>query len=137
MISAEYKNELLNKFIGSKSGKPYAMGYQLEEITKEMVKVIPDEVVKIYVPCDGRMDFNCYGKVKDINHDVVGTMPRPCDNNWVRLKQEDTTTLFWGDKHLTKFNFVPFYADTSCYRIDKIEGNTIYLEKDLSWRAFI
>lgn len=136
MISAEYKNELLEKFIGSKSGKAYAMGYQLDTISKELNEKIPNEVVKIVIPYS---NFNCYGKVSDINHDVIGVMPSTYlyGDRSKCIKQEDATTLFYGEKPITKYNFVPFLAETSCYRIDKIEGNTIYLAKDLSWRAFI
>ena len=136
MITEEYKNELMQKFIGSKSHKMWAMGYQLDTITKELNEKIPNEVVKIIIPY---ADFNCSGKVSDINHDVVGIMPSTYlyGDRSKCIEQDDTTTLFYGVRPITNRNFVPFLAECDCFRIDKIEGNTIYLEKDLSWRAFI
>lgn len=138
MISEEYKNKLMQDFQGSKRGG-WSTGFHLEELTNELAKTIPNEVVKIIIPSDNSNTFNCYGKAIDIDHDVVGTMPATYlyGDRSKCIEQEDATTLFWGTEKVTKFHFIPFYAEVSCYNIDSIEGNTIQLAEDISWRAFI
>ena len=137
-MKKEYKEKLMEEFKGSKKGM-WHTGFHLEELTNELAKTIPNEVIKIVVPCDGNTRFNCCGKASDIDHDVVGVMPSTYlyGDRSKCIKQGDATTLFWGSTKVTDCSFIPFLAEASCYRIESIEGNVIQLASDISWRAFI
>ena len=130
VITEEQKQKLIEEFAGSKRGG-WSTGHQLPEITKKLVELYGDAKVKIILPYHG---FHCYGSARKVNEDVTGTMPFAKPQKEI----EETSTLFYPGMQVNKKGiFVPFWADTDCFRIKSIEQNVIELENDISWRAFL
>ena len=130
VITQEQKHKLYEEFAGSMRGA-WTTGHQLPEITKKLAELYGDAEIKIVLPYSG---FHCKGPASKVHDDVYGTMPltRP------QKELEDTITLFYpGMQANHRGTFIPFWADTDCFRIGNITDNVIELENDISWRAFL
>lgn len=129
-ITEEQKMVLLFDFAGSSRGM-WHTGHQLPAITKRLAEMFGNATIKIEVPYH---NFFCNGPADVIHKEVYGQMPF----SKAPVAIEDVTTLFYGGALANwKGVFLPFWAETDCFRIKEIEGNVIKLENDISWRAFL
>ena len=130
IITQEQKHQLYDEFAGSMRGA-WMTGHQLPDITEKLAELYGDADVKIILPYHG---FHCFGSARKVNEDVTGTMPFAKSQK----ELEDTSTLFYpGMQANRRGTYIPFWADTDCFRICNITDNVIELEKDISWRAFL
>lgn len=117
-----------------------ATGFALDTITKWLNERIPERQVRINVPYHG---FNVRGKVSDVHRDVHGVMPMTYLGGHYDevVKEEDTTTLFYGDRKAGRGNYIPFLSDCDVYFVtdctDNGEQVEIGLEKGPSWRTYL
>lgn len=113
----------------------YPTGYQLDTITKALAEVLGKTRVHINVPYS---NFNCHGEAKKVAKDVYGLMPF----SKARVSYDDVTTLYYGDNHINRGNYLPFLADVDCFYIKNIDTTgslwvTIDLVKGPSWRTYL
>ena len=55
---------------------------------------------------------------------------------------DEVTTLFYGDKHIDRSNYLPFQAEVDCFYISNIDTSgslwvTVDLVKGPSWRTYL
>lgn len=116
------------------------IGVYLDTITGYLNERMPDGYVRIEVPYHG---FNVRGKVSDVHRDVHGVMPRTYlyGNRAEVVKENDTTTLFYGDDKVGFGNFIPFLSECDVYFVSEAsmdgEGLIVKLEKAPSWREYL
>ena len=124
--------ELKKKYV---SHDMWSTGYQLDDITKDIAEVLGKTKVHINVPYS---NFNCHGEAIKVAKDVKGLMPF----STARVSFDEVTTLYYGDNHITRGNYLPFLAEVDCFYINNIDttGNlwvTIDLIKGPSWRNYL
>lgn len=131
-------SEITKKF-GERSGFG-ATGFALDSITKWLNEKIPWKNVRINIPY---YDFNVRGKVSDVHHDVHGVMPMTYLGGHYDecVKQEDTTTLYYGDEKAGRGNYLPFLSECDVYFVtdytDDGECVVINVKKGPSWRTYL
>lgn len=103
--------EVHKKF--ARTGRMWETGYRLSYITEEIAKAIGDYNVQIHVPY---ATFVCRGKATDVDSDVKGLMPF----SKTRKSEESCTTLFYGDKKITRGNYIPFQGGCDVYHITSV-----------------
>lgn len=103
--------EVHKKF--SRTGRMWETGYPLPRITEAIAEAIGDAYVQIHVPY---ATFVCRGKATDVDSDVKGLMPF----SKTRKSEESCTTLFYGDKKITRGNYIPFQGGCDVYHITSI-----------------
>ena len=124
--------ELKKKFVAHGM---WSTGYQLDNITKSIAEVLGKTKVHINFP---ESNFNCHGEAIKVAKDVKGLMP--FSNSPISFYE--VTTLFYGDKHITRNNYLPFLADVDCFYISNIDTSgsswvTVNLVKGPSWRTYL
>ncbi len=131
-------SELTTKF-GEREGFGVT-GHALDAITKWLNGRIPNKRVRINIPYH---DFNVRGKVSDVHRDVHGVMPMTylCGHYDEVVKEEDTTTLFYGDRKAGRGNYLPFLSECDVYFVkDYTEDGdnvTINVTKAPCWREYL
>ena len=113
----------------------YPIGYQLDTITKAIAEVLGKTKVHINVPYS---NFNCHGEAIKVAKDVKSLMPFSTE----RVSFDKVTTLYYGDNHVNRGNYLPFLADVDCFYIKNIDTSgalwvTVDLEKGPSWRTYL
>ena len=124
--------ELKNKYV---SHGMWSTGYQLDDITKGIAEALGKTKVHINVPYS---NFNCHGEANKVARDVKGLMP--FTNSPIPFSE--VTTLFYGDNHINRGNYLPFLADVDCFYISNIDTSgslwvTVDLKKGPSWRTYL
>ena len=110
-------------------------GYQLDSITKALAEVLGKTKVHINVPYS---NFNCHGEAVKVAKDVKGLMPF----STARVPFDEVTTLYYGDNHITRGNYLPFQAEVDCFYIKNIDTTgalwvTVDVVKGPSWRTYL
>lgn len=113
----------------------WSTGYRLDNITKGIAEALGKTKVHINVPYS---NFNCHGEAVKVAKDVKGLMPF----STARVSFDEVTTLFYGDKHIKRNNYLPFLADVDRFYISNIDTNeslyvTVDLVKGPSWRTYL
>ena len=124
--------ELKKKYV---SHGMWSTGYHLDDITKGIAEALGKTKVHINVPYS---NFNCHGEAIKVAKDVKGLMPF----STARVAFDEVTTLFYGDNHINRGNYLPFLADVDCFYISNIDTSgslwvTINLVKGPSWRTYL
>ena len=124
--------ELKKKFT---SHGMWSTGYQLDDITKGIAEVLGKTKVHINVPYS---NFNCHGEAIKVAKDVKGLMLF----STARVSFNEVTTLFYGDNHIKRNNYLPFLAEVDCFYISDIDTSgalwvTVNLIKGPSWRSYL
>lgn len=124
--------ELKKKYV---SHGMWSTGYQLDDITKGIAEALGKTKVHINVPYS---NFNCHGEAIKVAKDVKGLMPFSTS----KVSFNKVTTLFYGDNHINRGNYLPFQADVDCFYISDIDTSgslwvTINLIKAPSWRTYL
>lgn len=115
-------------------------GHALDSITKWLNEKIPNKQVRINIPYH---DFNVRGKVSDVHRDVHGVMPTTYLNGHYDecVEQEDTTTLYYGDRRAGRGNHIPFLSECDVYFVTNYtedgDNVTINVKKGPSWRTYL
>ena len=109
--------------------------YQLDAITKGIAEALGKTKVHINFPGS---NFNCHGEAIKVAKDVKGLMPFTKEP----ISYGEVTTLFYGDNHINRGNYLPFLADVDCFYISNIDTDgslwvTIDLVKGPSWRSYL
>ena len=112
-----------------------ACGHQLDTITEVLAEVLGKTKVHINVPYS---NFNCHGDAIKVAKDVKGLMPF----STARVSFDEVTTLYYGDNHVNRGNYLPFQSEVDCYFIKDIDTSgalwvTVDLEKGPSWRTYL
>ena len=113
----------------------WSTGYRLDGITKGIAEVLGKTKVHINFPDS---NFNCHGPANKVAKDISGLMP--FSKNPINI--DEVTTLYYGDNHITRGNYLPFLSDADCFYIKNIDttGNlwvTVDLIKGPSWRTYL
>lgn len=108
-------------------------GSQADEIAKVCAEVFGEREIRINVPYS---DFNIRGKATDVARETIGVMPF----SKAPIKQSDVTTMFYGDRPISRCSFLPIWAECDVFFIKSInEGEIveINLTKAPSWRTYL
>ena len=113
----------------------WSTGYRVDGITKGIAEVLGKTKVHINFPDS---NFNCHGPANKVAKDISGLMP--FSKNPINI--DEVTTLYYGDNHITRGNYLPFLSDADCFYIKNIDttGNlwvTVDLIKGPSWRTYL
>lgn len=117
------KNRLSNKTIEvlkeveskySRNNRMWATGYSLPSITKALAEALGNKKVLVHVPYH---TFVCKGNATTVDSDVRGLMPFSS----TRKSVEECSTLFYGDRAITRGNYLPFQSSCDAFYITKIE----------------
>ena len=113
----------------------WSTGYRLDDITKGIAEMLGKTKVHINFPDS---NFNCHGEAIKVAKDVKCLMPF----STARVSFDEVTTLYYGDKHITRGNYLPFLSEVDCFFIENIDMTgssyiTINLVKGPSWRMYL
>ena len=95
------------------SNKMWATGYDIRYITKALAETLGNKMVLIHVPYS---NFVCNGPANNVDSDVKGLMPF----SKTRKSEDECTTLFYGDKPITRRNYIPFLSSADVYYISQM-----------------
>lgn len=128
------KKEILKEEFKERSGFGVT-GSALSIIAKRVAELYGSKHIQINVPYHG---FNCKGTANKVAKDVVGVMPF----SKKRVRIEDTTTLFYGDKCVKKPSYyLPFLGDCDVFFISSVNDINGIIEINLikapSWRMYL
>lgn len=106
------------------SNKMWATGYDLRYITGALAETLGKKNVLIHVPYS---NFVCNGPANNVDSDVKGLMPF----SKTRKSEDECTTLFYGDKPITRHNYIPFLSSADVYYISQMNINDDNVEVNL------
>lgn len=111
----------------------WANGSKLDVITSYLESVLGKDC-EVCINT-GYHDFVCKGKIKDVNRDVDGLMPFSKHP----IREEDATTLFYGNDKIHHGNYLPFQADTDTFRVKDAykKGSVVYIDLEEFYENFM